>query len=477
MASYENFYSGTDYGLDPDFSSKAFLKTDYRSPASQFGITTDPRTANQLKEVSGKLSTGAKVIEVSGVSPEVLDSIPEQHLDEINRLRKLAGAELTFHGPLVEPTGFTRQGWDESHREQAEKQIVNALQRSHRMDPKGNMVVTFHSSHGVPSPETTHYDPKTGKEEIKDFIVVNEQTGQLNNLGPQISYLTETDEEFKKDPKEAVLHRIKQQAEDEWSKALQQVNFHAYAGARDIDEITALTSEERKKLPIELQKKWDKENPMGKLYKAHLEGKEPEVLKEAEKTYGPEAAALLQNMAQKITHGDIYLRDAFQELQGLFRQAYQTARRNNNIKDAQKLEAFRQRMLTKKDFIKDPEKVGELAEEVVRGVNVLRSVDAPVSIKPFKEFAIDKASDTFGNAAFKSYKKFGDTTPIISIENPPAGSGLTRADEIAAMIKKSREKFVEKAVDSGISKSEAEKQAEESAEPETFHWNTSSTDV
>jgi len=352
MVSYENFYSGTDYGLDPDFSSKAFLKTDYRSTASQIGLTTDARTANQVKEVSRVLGTGAKVIEVQGVSAEVLDTIPDQHLDEINRLKKLAGAELTFHGPLVEPTGFTRQGWDESHREQAERQIVNALNRSHRMDPKGNIVVTFHSSHGVPSPETTHYDSKTGKEEIKDFIVVNEQTGQLSNLGPQISYLTETDKEFKKDPKEAVLHRIKQQAEDEWGKALQQVNFHAYAGAREIDEISSLTSEEKKKLSPELQKKWEKENPMGQLYKAHIEGKAPEILKQAEQTYGPEAAALLQNMAQKITHGDIYLRDAFQELQGLFRQAYQTAKKNadktGEIKDLQKLEAYRQRMLAKK---------------------------------------------------------------------------------------------------------------------------------
>jgi len=464
MASYENFYSGTDYGLDPDFSSKAFLKTDYRSPASQFGITTDPRSANQLKEVSAKLSTGAKVIEVSGVSPEVLDSIPEQHLDEINRLKKLAGAELTFHGPLVEPTGFTRQGWDETHREQAERQIVSALNRSHRMDPKGNIVVTFHSSNGVPSPETTHFNAKTGKEEIKDFIVVNEQTGQLSNLGPQISYLTETDKEFKKDPKEAVLHRIKQQAEEEWAKALQQVNFHAYAGARELDEIAILTSKEKEKLPVETQKKWEKENPMGQLYKAHLEGKEPEVLKEAEKAYGPAAAGILQNMAQKITHSDIYLRDAFQELQGLFRQAYQTAKRNadktGEVKDLQKLEAYRQRMLTKKDLIKDPARVGELSEEVVRGVNVLRSVNAPVSIKPFKDFAIDKASDTFGGAAFKAYKKFGDTAPIISIENPPAGAGLARADEIASMIKESRKKFVEKAVDDGLSKSEAQKQAE-----------------
>src|SRR3989338_10698519 len=140
MADYSNiFYPGAGYGFSSD-ANEPTINTSYRIPAGQFGLPTDPRTANQLDAVSKKLSTGAKVIEVSGVSNEMFEAMPEQHLTEINRLKKLTGAELTFHGPLVEPTGVTKRGWDESKRDQAERQMWSAVKRSHKLDPQGNIV-------------------------------------------------------------------------------------------------------------------------------------------------------------------------------------------------------------------------------------------------------------------------------------------------------------------------------------------------
>ena len=88
MVNYENFYDGADYGLDPDHGED-FLGFSYRFPAEQFGLPTDPRTANQIKAVSDKLATGAKTIEFSGVTPSVFENIPKQHLTEANRLKKL----------------------------------------------------------------------------------------------------------------------------------------------------------------------------------------------------------------------------------------------------------------------------------------------------------------------------------------------------------------------------------------------------
>ena len=46
----------------------------------------------------------------------------------------------------------------------------------------------------------------------------------------------------------------------------------------------------------------------------------------------------------------------------------------------------------------------------------LQKVETPDIYKPFNEFVIDKSSDTFSNVAFSSYKKFGNKSPIISIE-------------------------------------------------------------
>src|SRR3989344_8593353 len=150
-----NFYSGADYGLDPDFGKdfSAGVMPSYRPTTANFGFPSDPRTSNQLAAVSQKLNTGAKTIEVSAVNiskgggpMKLIDTIPKQQFKEIHRLKKLVGVDLTFHGPIIEPSGFGRAGWSEDERMQAERQIFSAIERGHDLDPKGNLVITFHSS-------------------------------------------------------------------------------------------------------------------------------------------------------------------------------------------------------------------------------------------------------------------------------------------------------------------------------------------
>ena len=159
MVNYSNFYSGVGYGFEPKYSE--FLGMEYRAQPSEISITTDPRTANQLKEVGSRLNLGVKAIEVQALQPNVAEAIPAQHFEEINRLKKLTGVDLTLHGPLVEPTGVTKQGWDETQRMQAERQLWVTLEKGHKLDPKGNLVVTFHSSNGLPEPETKIINEKS----------------------------------------------------------------------------------------------------------------------------------------------------------------------------------------------------------------------------------------------------------------------------------------------------------------------------
>jgi hypothetical protein len=147
-----NFYAGADYGLDPKFSDEYSLNfgADYRPAAGAFGFTTDPRTTNQLNAVSQKLNTGAKSVEVQGVQAAELEAIPKQHFKEMHRLSKLSGVDLTFHGPLVEASGIKQEGWTEGQRLQAERQMLNAINRAHDLKPDGNIVVTFHTTSGLP---------------------------------------------------------------------------------------------------------------------------------------------------------------------------------------------------------------------------------------------------------------------------------------------------------------------------------------
>ncbi len=85
---------------------------------------------------------------------------------------------------------------------------------------------------------------------------------------------------------------------------------------------------------------------------------------------------------------------------------------------------------------------------------------APEVYVPIENFATEKSSETFGNAAFDAWKEFKDKTPILVIENPPAGFALSTGEDIAKIVKASREQFIKKAAKEGISESEARKQAE-----------------
>ncbi|MEK6842237.1 MAG: TIM barrel protein, partial [Nanoarchaeota archaeon] len=91
---------------------------------------------------------------------------------------------------------------------------------------------------------------------------------------------------------------------------------------------------------------------------------------------------------------------------------------------------------------------------------------------PSEKYALEKTAESYGNVAFEAYKKFGygkekDTTPLILIENPPAGGGLSRAQDLKNVVEKSREKFIENATKPteqgglGMSKSEADRRAKE----------------
>ena len=450
------FYEGTDYGFDPTFGDSPSTGENFlgfneanRVPAALLGVATDPRSANQLKALSDKISTGAKTIELTPVQQEIFESIPTQHLVEINRLRKLSGVDLTLHGPLVEPTGVRQQGWTEADRTQSENQMWSAVERGHNMDPKGNLVITFHSSNGLPHPETITKDEKTGKNVLQNFWVVDERTGQFSALTPSTNYLTGKPQET---DVEALKRTVEKQNEDAWFRALQHVNFNAHQGAQIVNTSTEI----KRKLPEEIAKEVG-EVDLKKYYNEFLQGKTVEI----ESKLTPATKELFKDEMNRLAHGDIYLRDAYQEFQTLFNQAYETTLTSGNTADKEKLDNFKKEIEPKLEFIKDPAKLDVLADEIVRGVNVLRSIDAPQNLKPLRDFAMEKASETFSGIAFRAYDKFKDTAPIISIENPPAGMGLSKAEDIKELIEVSREKFTKRAMEErGLSESEAKEQAE-----------------
>ena len=450
--SSDNFYKGADYGFDPEYggTSQAYSS----NLSANIGLTSDARTANQLKATSQALNTGATTVEVGAVSPDIFESIPQQHFQELNRLRKLVGGnvELTLHAPIVEPTGLTKRGWDRYEREQAERQMGDAISKAHELNPEGNVVTTFHASAISLPAETRVWEEKEGKKVpvIKEIILINERTGEIAPL-PLKPSAWEGKKEVKPQEEIEKLNRAN------WYKNLQHVNYLAENGAQRIDNALK-----------ESQKIQDvNEKGLLQLYKYNIEGEGEKVDKAINKVseISPTLGFEMKHALNEIGHGEIYLRDAYNNLRDLYDQAYSALDKSGKKEELEKLDKFRTEMkpfIENEKYLKDPEHLDEFKEKIRQGVHVLRSLEAPQLLKEFKDFALDKSAETFGNVAFNAFKKFGSSTPIVSIENPPAGQGILHTGEdLKRLVEKARTQFEEQAVKKmGLSENEAEKQAE-----------------
>lgn len=172
-------------------------------------------------------------------------------------------------------------------------------------------------------------------------------------------------------------------------------------------------------------------------------------------------------MVNTLTYARANAEDAYLGLQDAYNQAMAVAKRDDNKSMKAELEKFRETIAKKVGgYATDAEKLEEFVDEIGRGIRMLQAIgkeNPPKVYRPLKEFAVDKASETFSNVAFNAYKQFekkDESAPIISIENPPVGMGLSKAEELTELVDQSRRKFEKKLMEEeGLSKKEAEKTA------------------
>jgi len=419
------------------YSSLASPSNGYMT-AGSLGMTTDFRTANILQEVSTKISSGIKNIEVTAIQPEVFDSIPTQQLKEVNRLAKLTGVDITLHGPLIEASGINQQGgFTESERETAERKIKNALLRSHDLNPNGNIPVTFHSSVGVPGSQLLPPSQRTEEAgDYKKLIAINRETGRMAPLESEIKYYPGIKELKKGKPyilEEGKPYipeeRLKILNGTEWDNSLNQVFFNQERA----QEILGKNQVQIQHLLNDLRK-----------------------IKEEKGEIDPNLLSPKQKQAYtNFIAAENYLQDIHQQVNGFFSKAYEFGddHQKNELK---KLNEEFKLMIEKNGA--DP---FAQAESMKFLVNELKEQKyTPKMYVPVEDFAIEKSSQTYGNAAYGAYKKFKDKSPILVIENPPAGGGLSTGEDIKDIVVASRKQFVDNAVKEGMSKSDAERQAE-----------------
>jgi len=453
----ENVYSGGYSTFSPSYGN---VFTNYFVDAGSFGITTDPRTANVIKDASAKLSSGAKQIELALVSPEVFDAIPKQHLQEVHRLSKLTGAEVSVHAPVMDSAGMSREGFSETNREIAERKITDAVLRSHEVDPRGNIPVTFHSAEGIPG---TEWKTLGENREARRMIAVNVESGRLIPIEPEVKYYPE-------------MKRIKPGTEEEYHRVVEA--FHK----KEISEEEALAKTKKyfeeiplkrgepysaeKQLKIINDTEWD--NALSQVF--FNKERADEILRNNEMqishvlegqrkgTIRKEEIEKVPEYRQALSHYNAaheYLDDVHRTVNNLFSRAYKYGtedQKNELLKISEKF---------KEDLKKGQGSAMGESEAMQNLINNLRHPDlVPRMNIPVDDFAVQQSSKTFGNAAFEAFKKFGTNAPIISIENPPVGFAVSTGEDLKKLVEESRKQFVKKAVESGkLSESEAEEQA------------------
>ncbi len=433
-----------------------FLGKNGMLSAHQLGLTTDPRMANQISELSQKLNQGVASMEIGTLSPQVFETIPKQHFAEMRRKAKLAEAELTLHAPIqgTDPAGFGQRGYEESNREIVERQLKDVIDKAIEIDEKGNMPITIHGSNAAGSTFKYITNEKGEREKRTDMLVaVDRETGQLKPIKEETKYYPELGVEEKFYSPEKQMEKANQTI---WEDQIDKIAFQKV----NVDNILS-------KIPKEAQIMAIRARDNNEYFKQ----------------LGPNE----KNLVLNVYSASSYLDDIHRNLNATFSKAYEFPAG----KTEKEKEKFREKLkdmsieFARNLYGVDPEKVrkGALSEEEkikmsqtyndfqnqANAMQIfaekLKEVQ-PTLLQSIEEFSIDKASDTFANVATYAYSKKKDKAPALSIENLYQEMGFSQGKDLAKLIDTSRAKFVDKLSRPkeqgglGLSESEAKKTAE-----------------
>lgn len=426
-----DMYQGGFDSLDPNKAYDSPFFGYHAKSAGVLGAPTKPDTANQIQQVTQLLNQGMVPVEIGTLGQEVFDQIPKQQFAEIRRLAKLAGGKISVHAPIqgFDPSGLDPQGgrpWDESYRLAVEKQLTGVIDRAADLvdeKEKNPMPINFHVA-GLPG-KRIKINPETKKVETDYLVIINKDSGKLYPLpqtekfNPELGVVAK--EFTDKESEDKFLRKLNR---DQWMSQLQNVSYNKRIGDDMIIQGDAMTKgleAARKKGELKFDEIVDKQ------------------VQEAE---------LMKN------RGAVYLNTVQRGIYDAISEAYKFCNEEEKKKIKEASEKFKQDY--KDGNIPLVDKSGALN----RLLNVLEEVQ-PQVFERVEDFAIDKTAKTFANLALHGYQKFKDKAPLITVENVyQEGFAFSSGEEMAAVIKKSREQFVEEAKKKGISESEAKKAAD-----------------
>jgi len=433
MPGYEFFYEGTPYTLEPTYGE---LFVGYRLEPYRIGAPTSVQTANQIQEVNKLLNQGIRTIELQPLGRDVFDTIPKQHFKEIQRLSKLTGVEPTFHAPIIDPAGFTQEGWSEINRELAERQFKDIVERAAEISPNGNMPITIHAS-ALPGTAYWEVREENGKKVLKpkQIVAVDQETGRMIPLEEREQYRITSGKKEKISAEE----RLEMLNTTRWSEELSSLAFYKSRADEILHELAA---------------------NYGKIIDDLIAGK----IKAEELPPDVRTALSRLSVGESMLHHAV---TQFTSLYDDFRKYASLENLDETTKKQilEKLQALSEEWKkyyeeARKKRMRHPFKISKLLDKSIAIFNQLSEMGVvPEKFKRVEEFAKDKAATTIANVALHAYEKFKDRAPIISIENLYPGMAFSRAQDVKELVENARKKFIAEAEKKGIDRSKAEEMA------------------
>ncbi|MFH1376177.1 MAG: hypothetical protein ABIH25_00930 [Candidatus Woesearchaeota archaeon] len=440
----ENFVMDYDNGYDSSFSLPMRIQ----------GTTTSPQTPNQITELGLRLNSGMRNVEMGTIQPEMFDSIPKQHMEEMRRLAKLTDSKISVHAPMIDPAGFTEQGWNEELRIENEARIKSVMERAHVLDPTGNIPVTIHTT-GAMIPEGM-VRKKDGEEVREMMVAIEQETGRQVHLRREELDYVGGKKIYTPEDRLDMLNRTS------WD-----------------EEKLKLLGYQKSKQEIDLMsQRIQLENPQ--FLELSIKAKEGTLKKEEEGAYRNMVEQIKINESHKSEY-DQHLLNGLNNLhhkyskykfekEGISPQEKKmlqenlTSLRKAVNKQTEEGAKLREAAIKNKISIKEYYKGMDKVEKIVtpdQMLSVLSHLPAPQTYKSADDFTIEKTAETFSNVALDSYKKYGNNAPIISMENVFPGTVMSRAESVKKAVKESRKLFAEKLMkEKKVSKEQAEKTAE-----------------
>jgi len=434
----------------------------YSLPFHRQGIPTSPQTPVQIQELAKSLNMGVKNVEIGTIKEDTFENIPLQHFDEMRRLAKLADSKITMHAPIIDPAGFTQQGWSEDSRKDSEIYLNSVLERAQRLDPTGNIPIALHTT-GAMLPGTRYGVDEYGKKRIEAIHAIDRENGK----GIELRYKEKYD--------------LDKEKPSPWSPEKQLSSINNTSWSNEKLELASKQMkvydlvEQRNKLEMELRPYEIKvaQVEKGDISFEDLSENEKEGISHYERRLEINENQLdefNQDIMLKVNnlHEDLQKYHAKDEDSSKISKYNQviTKFRENNLEIHKKLVELStnssKNLEEKRKKRKEIERLHNQRIESYKDIsNAISKRDSPEKYITSEEFHTEKVGDTVANSAFSAYSKFKENTPIIALENVYGDNVLSRADTLKGVIIESRKKFVDKLIkEKQMSKNEAKKVAE-----------------